>query len=151
MDGIYDTAAMVGNRVKTNLGSSFTNMSAQQWIRLVAVVGAYMLLRPYLLKLAERTQRKQLEKEEAEREAEAAQQRAAISPNELRGRRIEIPDDSDSDDDGGSGKPAVAQWGKKARRRQRAVARRMVEESESRLADAEGDEDDKDIEEFLVG
>ncbi|KLU88414.1 hypothetical protein MAPG_07399 [Magnaporthiopsis poae ATCC 64411] len=150
MDGIYDTAAMLGNRVKNNLGSSFTNMTAQQWIRLVTLVGAYMLLRPYLLKLAERTQRKQLEKEEAEREAEAAQQRAVISPNELRGRRIEIPDDSDSDEDN-NGKPAVAQWGKKARRRQRAMARKMIEENESRLAEAEGDEEDKDIEEFLVG
>lgn len=150
MDGIYDTAAMIGNRVKNNLGSSFTNMTAQQWIRLVTLVGAYMLLRPYLLKLAERTQRKQLEKEEAEREAEAAQQRAAISPNELRGRRIEIPDDSDSDDDNNK-KPAVAEWGKKARRRQRAMARRMIEENENRLAEAQGDEEDKDIEEFLVG
>lgn len=150
MDGIYDTAAMIGNRVKNNLGSSFTNMTAQQWIRLVTLVGAYMLLRPYLLKLAERTQRKQLEKEEAEREAEAAQQRAVISPNELRGRRIEIPDDSDSDEDN-NGKPAVAQWGKKARRRQRAMARRMIEENENRLAEAQGDEEDKDIEEFLVG
>ncbi|CRJ86987.1 hypothetical protein BN1723_000215, partial [Verticillium longisporum] len=43
-----------------------------------------------------------------------------------------------------------ADWGKKARRRQREVLKMMMDAEEERLAQEQEDEEDKDIEEFLI-
>ncbi|EHA55364.1 hypothetical protein MCOR27_006259 [Pyricularia oryzae] len=149
MDGLYNMATLVKDRVRNNLGNSLSQMSAQQWIRLITAICAYLLVRPYLVSLAGKVQMKQMEKEEARAEAEAAEQRAKMSPNEFRGQQIAgVPEDTDDEEDGEPAAPA--QWGKKARRRQRQVVRKILEDHEQKLADQAGDDEDKDIEEFLV-
>ena len=38
------------NRFVNNSIKSFENMTLQRWIRIILIVGAYLLIRPYLLK-----------------------------------------------------------------------------------------------------
>lgn len=124
----------------SNLWATFTDLSLHKLVRIVMVLGGYILLRPYLLKLSGRSQ---MDQHEAPLPEGA---KAAISPNSLRGQ-VDIPEDSgDEDEDGATG----ADWGKKARRRQRDVLKRLLDAEEERLAAEQEDEEDKDIEEFLV-
>lgn len=103
-----------------------------------------MLLRPYLVKYANRAQMKAFEEEAARAEAEA---KAKISPNALRGQ-VDIPDDTD-DEDGAKGQPSGADWGRTARRRQRQMIKKLLEAEEERLRESKEELEDKDIEEFL--
>ncbi|KAM7204372.1 Protein trafficking Pga2 [Rhypophila sp. PSN 637] len=141
--GVIDLVKIVGGRLQNNVRSGFAEMTAQQWIRLVIIVGAYMLLRPYLIKLGARSQMQSHEAAEAENEA-----KAKITPNQLRGQ-IDIPEDSD--DEGEEAADATgADWGKKARRRQRDMIKKLLEAEERRLQESKEEEEDKDIEEYLV-
>ncbi|AEO56248.1 hypothetical protein MYCTH_2142956 [Thermothelomyces thermophilus ATCC 42464] len=145
MDNVAGLASTIGNRFVTNLKGSFANMTPEQMIRLVIIVGAYLLLRPYLVKLGARAQMKAHEAEEARAEAAA---KAKMSANELRGR-VEIPDDTD-DEDEASAKASGPEWGKRARRRQREMIKKLLAAEEQRLRESQEELEDKDIEEFLV-
>jgi len=100
-----------------------------------------MLLRPYIIKLGSKSQMNTHEQDSAEQ--------AKISPNELRGR-VQIPEDSDSEDEGTTAQASGPDWGKKARRRQRDMIKKLLEAEERRLQESKEEEEDKDIEEFLV-
>ena len=52
------------NRLVNNSIKSFEGMTAQRWIRIILIVGAYMLVRPYLLKAAANRQKAALEREQ---------------------------------------------------------------------------------------
>ncbi|KAH7361971.1 trafficking PGA2 [Plectosphaerella cucumerina] len=129
------------DRTVNNLRQSFEDITMQKFIRLVIIVGAYVLLRPYLMKL---TSRSQMDQHETELDDPNAP-KAKISPNTLRGQ-VDIPEDTDDEEDAGT---SSADWGKKARRRQRAVIKQLLDAEEDRLAKAQEDDEDKDIEEFL--
>lgn len=148
-DSVSQLADILYTRTTTNVGSSFKQMSPQQWIRLVAIVGAYCLLRPYVMKMASKHQERQLEKaEEADKAAAAAA--AEISPNQLRGQ-VGIPEDSEDEDEAEQSQATAADWGKKARRRQRHVIKKLLDAEEERLRKLQEDDEDKDIEQYLVG
>ncbi|KAI0119908.1 DUF1531-domain-containing protein [Nemania sp. FL0031] len=140
-ESVWKLVALITDRTTTNLSASFDSMSAQQWIRLVAIVGAYALLRPYVIKMGAKHQEKQFEK--------AQQEGAQISPNELRGE-LGIPEDSDDDEDE-QGETTAADWGKKARKRQRNMIKQLLDAEEKRLQETIDEQEDKDIEEFLIG
>lgn len=154
---------MISARFATNVQTSFSNLSAQQWIRLVVVAGAYMLLRPYIIMIGGRVQMKQHEADEKESEEEAAAiaagEKPAMSANDLRGgsskslkAEIGIPDSDEdaSEDEATIAAASGADWGKAARKRQRRVLRKLLEAHEQKLADEQADEEDKEIQEFLV-
>lgn len=144
MDSLVNVVSTVGNRITSNLKATFADLSPEKWIRLVIIIGAYMLLRPYILKLGAKSQMRSHEESEEQPLAE-------ISPNQLRGK-VDIPEDSDGEEegDGGGAASTATDWGKKARRRQREVIRKMLDAEEERLNEQQGDDEDKDIEEFLV-
>jgi hypothetical protein len=125
-----------------NTHAGFARMTPKSWIRLITAVCAYVLLRPYLMKLGAHIQRKQLEKEEARMEEE----RAVISANELRtGRKVKIPGvESDDDEE----EVREGEWGRKARVRQRKLVKKAMERHEEMLSMV-GHESDKDIEDLL--
>ncbi|KAJ4381353.1 hypothetical protein N0V86_003702 [Didymella sp. IMI 355093] len=54
------------DRLVNNSIKSWEEMSAQRWIRIVMIVGAYLLVRPYLLAHAERSRKKRADKEAAD-------------------------------------------------------------------------------------
>ncbi|KAK4191678.1 protein trafficking Pga2 [Podospora australis] len=145
MEGLANIATTVGERFSTNIQATFTNMSPQQWIRLIIIAGAYLLLRPYIIKLGGKAQMAAHEREGAEEE----EAKAKISPNQLRGK-VNLPEDSDDEDDAEGGESSSADWGKKARRRQRDMIKKLLEAEERRLAESKEEEEDKDIEEFLI-
>lgn len=154
MDGIINLLYIAYERFTRNLRGTLEGMSPEKWIRIVIIVGTYMLVRPYLLKLGGKAQMNQHEKEAAEAEAEA-EAKAKLSPNELRGHKIEIPEDSDDSDAEGEGEgkkssSSATDWGKKARRRQRTMVKKLLDAEEKRLQELQEDDEDKDIEEFLT-
>lgn len=114
-------------------------MTPLKYIRLVAIVGAYLFLRPYLRKWGERTEAKQLAKVASEGEGE----KAKISPNALRdgGKEKSVSFRVDGEEEDGSANGA--EWGKKARKRQQKIVEKVMEK-------AEEVKDDKDILELLV-
>ncbi|KAI1635943.1 DUF1531-domain-containing protein [Biscogniauxia mediterranea] len=143
-ESISNLAKLVTTRVSNNVGESFTAMTTQQWIRLIVVVGGYMLLRPYIIKMGAKHQIKQLEKQHAEEERQAQ-----LSPNDLRGK-ISIPEDSDDEEEEEGAQASAADWGKKARKRQRNMIKKMLDAEEKRLQELQEDEEDKDIEKYFV-
>ena len=143
------------DRFKTNTGKSFSEMGSKDYIRLVIIIGTYLLLRPYLLKLGAHIQKKQLEKEEKKEEEERKARMGGLNANDLRGgRKIEIPgvDSEDENEeemivDETTGE-RVQEWGRKARVRQRKFIRKTMEEHERRLAE-KATESDQEIEDLL--
>lgn len=51
------------NRLVNNSIKSFEGMTTQRWVRIIAIVGAYMLIRPYLLRGAANRQKAAMDKE----------------------------------------------------------------------------------------
>lgn len=133
-----------GENFQRNTIDAFYSMTPEKYIRLIAIVGAYALIRPYVVKLGSRFQTKEHEKEVDPQEMEAA---AAISPNSLRGQ-VQVPEDSDEDETDAQG--TGADWGKKARKRQRQMVKRILDAEEKLRREQQEDDEDKDIEEFLV-
>ncbi|KAK2628751.1 hypothetical protein QTJ16_001854 [Diplocarpon rosae] len=121
-------------------------MTPLKYIRLIAILGGYLFLRPYLQKWGERTQAKQHEKVLAGDEA-------VLGANELRdggkgkrkgkGSGKSVKFQGAEEDEGGEDK---GDWGNKARKRQRDVEKKIIEREEERLVD----EGDIDIMEHLV-
>jgi hypothetical protein len=95
-----ETIRTYASNLVNNLHGSFARLKPEGWIRLVWIVGAYLLLRPYLVKLGARQQQKQHQDE-----GTAA---AHVHPNELRTGKKMAADDTQT-------RPAES--GKKARLR----------------------------------
>jgi hypothetical protein len=144
---LFSLFTMAGERFTTNLVGSFSTMTLKHWIRLVMIVGTYMLVRPYIIKFSAKYQQKQFEKAHEEDAA------AAISPNQLRGQ-VDIPEDSDDEgevqDPEATAASTSADWGKKARKRQRVMLKKLIDAEEQRLQELQDDEEDKDIEQYLT-
>lgn len=63
VDYVFDNLNVAKERLVTNSIASFEGMTAQRWIRIIVIIGGYMLLRPYLLGFAAKRQKAQFEKE----------------------------------------------------------------------------------------
>lgn len=124
---------------QTNTRDAFQRMTPKDYLRLVVIVCAYMLLRPYIIKLGARVQAQQLEKAQREEAVEAA-----MNGNDLRGlNSVPIPGvDSESEEENPEDKQRE-QWGRKARLRQRRMIREAI------IAREEDGESDEEIKEFL--
>jgi hypothetical protein len=141
---IVDQIQTFARNFLKNVIDTFGSLTIEKYIRLVVIVGAYMLLRPYVMKLGAKVQGREHEKEVDTEELEKA---PALTANGIRGQ-VEIPDDSD--DEEGEGEATGADWGKKARRRQRQLVKKLLEAEEQRRRELQEDDEDKDIQEFLV-
>lgn len=137
MEHIYTLA----ENFQRNLSETLSNMTPEKYIRLIVIIGAYALLRPYIMKVGARFQAREHEKEVDPDEMAAA---AAIPPNSLRGQ-VQVPDDSSDEGEGTAG-----DWGKKARRRQRQLVKKILDAEEELRRQQQEDDEDKDIQEFLV-
>lgn len=138
--------SVAGDNAVNNLRATFSDLSLKKAIRLCIIVFVYLLIRPYLVKWAGIRQMEQHEREAAAAKAER-ERIAAMSPNDVRGLKVaaEIPDT----DEDLAAESSATDWGSKARKRQREVLRRLVDANEKRLEEQLGDDEDKDIEEFL--
>jgi hypothetical protein len=131
----------MGKQAVSNFYYSFqdtaNSMSLSRWVRIIAIVGAYLLLRPWILKLAAYGMDKDLAKETAPKEAAAK-----ISPNSLRGG-VDAPEDSEDEEQ--EGETTGADWGKKAKKRQRDVLKKILEAEEL----LRKEDDDDEMKKFL--
>lgn len=125
-----------GANASNNLSKTFNDISVHGWIRLIMIVGGYLLLRPWLMKASSKLGVKEMEKQEAKDKA-----KAKMSPNELRGQGPDEEEDEEED-----AAATGADWGQKARIRQREVLKRLIEAEEKRR---EEEDDLKDIEDLL--
>ena len=119
------------------------SLQPRDYIRLIAIVGGYCLLRPYLIKLGGKQQAKDHERA---LDADETSSPAAVSPNTLRGQVDDMPEDSDNEEEikPGSG----VNWGQGTRSKQRRTLKQILEAEERKGAVEEADSD-KEIEEFL--
>lgn len=138
------------NNFTRNAIALWSDTTAKQWIRVIVIVGGYLLLRPYLEKLGAKMQGLQHEKELDPAEMGGAK----MSANDIRGVKLRgakgVPVDLKDSDEEDEAEGTGANWGKKARKRQRQHIKKVLEQDEKLRLEAEGDEDDKDIMEFLV-
>ena len=147
---LYKLLQTWSETLQLKIASSVSSLSLRDIIRLTIFLGGYILLRPYLLQLVARSQRKELEKSD---NAAATTSIGAIGEDAPLKERVQVPDDSSDDGEGGGASggstapAAAADWGKAARRRQRIMLRNLLEIDEKRRLEER--EDDKDIEEFL--
>jgi hypothetical protein len=63
VDYIFDNLNIAKDRLINNSIASVEGMTAQRWIRIIVIIGGYMLLRPYLLSFAAKKQKAQFEKD----------------------------------------------------------------------------------------
>lgn len=154
MAEIQETLMQWGHNFYNNSINMFEGMTIIKYIRLIAIVGAYIMIRPYIMKLGEKLQTKQHEKELDPDEMAEMEKQAKLSPNYLRGaggKNVSFDESGDEDGEGeGKATGGDVKWGKKAKRRQRHTIEKLLEEKEKALYDAQGEEDDKDILEYLV-
>lgn len=136
MDAVIGTVVYYIKNFLHNIINVFTGMDTTRWFRLVAIVGGYLLLRPLLLKLGERFQRKQHEAAVATR----AGPKARINPNTLRSGWVEPIEEEDEGEEQVTG----VEWGKKARKRQLNAEKREIQQ---RLKE---EQDEKEIKDLLV-
>lgn len=129
--------AQYGQNATNNISEAVTTMTLNSWLRLIVIVGGYMLLRPRALTFITRGAVKKMEEEDEREKA-----RAKITPNELRGAKMQLQEQEDEDVGDGTG----ADWGQRARIRQREVLKQMLEAEEKRR---EEEEEDKDIADLL--
>jgi hypothetical protein len=135
-----------------NITHMLDGMNAKRWIRLIAIVGAYFLLRPYLLKFGAKVQAAEHEKsihgaEELDKKAaEKEERKAKLAAGNIRGEVVEVRDSEEDDsEEEGEATANDVKWGKKARKRSRKVIREILEEQERLLEE----DDNEDIKEFL--
>ncbi|KOS18619.1 PGA2--like protein [Escovopsis weberi] len=141
-----------GSNARNNIADGVNNMTARSWIRLVIIVGGYMLLRQYVIKHSTKVAVRKLEQQEAEEKARAQGEAAKISPNDMRGLGASAsaaPDQLDDIDADEHAEGTGVDWGSRARVKQRKFLREMLEREEQRRME-EQDDDDADIKEFLV-
>ncbi|KAH7378159.1 trafficking PGA2-domain-containing protein [Cadophora sp. MPI-SDFR-AT-0126] len=125
------------------------DMTTLNYIRMIAIVGGYLFIRPYLQRYGERQQAKQMEKMLAQKEGgEGKGKKAKISPNALRdggaGKSVKFADEGAESEGEGVGEGGKEERGKKEKKRQKKVV-----EKKSRASEEE-ESDEMDIMEHLV-
>ncbi|KAK6361442.1 hypothetical protein TWF730_005170 [Orbilia blumenaviensis] len=127
-------------RISDNLSGTFGKLTGTDYIRLIAIIGGYLLLRPYLEKLGakyqERDHARAIDLENEQDSMAATGQKVRV----IAGEGHDLDDDDESSDEEG--------WGRKKRLQQRKERARKKKEIEDRIK-AEEDEEDKEIQEFL--
>ncbi|KAG9247539.1 protein trafficking Pga2 [Calycina marina] len=149
MEAVYVVEDYASNFM-TNVVNTLDGMDSKKWIRLVIVIGAYFLIRPWIMKFGEWVQEGEHKKAEnvtMEDLQIMAGEKPKLTPNDIRGNPTNLSEDTEDSEE--ESEATGANWGKKARRRQRQVLKRILAQEEALRLETDGDADDKDIKEFL--
>ncbi|KAF7904367.1 hypothetical protein BTUL_0003g00430 [Botrytis tulipae] len=133
-------------RNTTGAFAQMKDMELQKWIRIVAVVGAYLLIRPYFINLGAKKQEKEYAKARAGH-AEQKEKEKHVGANSFRDS-TKVSEDTDSEEDAKATSSDV-KWGGKARKKQRQAIRKILDQEEMLRKQQQEDDEDKDIQEFL--
>ncbi|CAD6502068.1 BgTH12-02311 [Blumeria graminis f. sp. triticale] len=146
MSAISGLVKQGGDNLVRNVWGMWDGMRLRDYIRIVIIVGGYLLLRPYLLKFAAKIQAKQY----AKIPDTDASVNVKISPNQLRGTSTVNSANNDLKDDENDRIASGADWGTKARKRQKKAIEKFTEKEEKKGLEAQGENDDKEIMDLLV-
>ena len=151
-------ASWAGN-LQRNTADVFQKLHPADYVRLITIICGYLLLRPYLIKVGAHVQ----EKEHARKNEPAAigsgedgsgsggyvSKHLDSSPQQQRTKPA-IPG-VDSDSEGEDGEAADgADWGRRARLRQRKIVREALAKHERQLQEMQQTESDKEIDDLLI-
>ncbi|RDW89177.1 hypothetical protein BP6252_01209 [Coleophoma cylindrospora] len=137
---LWENTKNAPTNLRKNAAASFTSLTFNGAIRLIVIVGAYILVRPYLVKLGAKMQGLDLDAANAARVPTGR-----VSANVLRGAPVKEESESEEETE-----TTGADWGKKARKRQRQLEKKKKQEVEKRLAEEQEELEDKELEEFLL-
>ncbi|KAG6006257.1 hypothetical protein E4U21_007220 [Claviceps maximensis] len=145
---LADRLAQYGSNAKHNIAEGISSMTIHTWIRIIVIAGGYMLLRPYLQQMVTKGAVRKMEADDKKARALAGDKddelaHPELTPNEYRGIKDKLYA-LEQDHEGADG--TSADWGQKARVRQRQMLRELLEEDERRRA---AQDEDADIQEFL--
>ncbi|CAD6502081.1 BgTH12-02323 [Blumeria graminis f. sp. triticale] len=146
MSAISGLVKQGGDNLVRNVWGMWDGMRLRDYIRIVVIVGVYLLLRPYLLKFAAKIQAKQHAKIP---DTDSSTSSVKISPNQLRSTGMVV---SEHDDLGDAEKDQIASGADretKARKRQKKAIKKVTEEEKKGL-EAQGENDDKEIMDLLI-
>ncbi|KAL8809038.1 MAG: hypothetical protein Q9200_003782 [Gallowayella weberi] len=115
-------------KLPRNTQESVQRLNFYGWVRLILVVAIYLLIRPWLMKLAERSQTASLEK---------AAKTSAVTPNVLRGHG-----QGATEEDSEESTSSSWSWGSKTRKRQKQAVDQGVEKE---MWKAEEEDEDEDV------
>ncbi|KAF2096696.1 DUF1531-domain-containing protein [Rhizodiscina lignyota] len=146
IDDVLNLLSLWAGNFHRNTTKAFADLRPKDYIRLVIIIGAYCLLRPYLMKLGAKLQARGYEREDRAAQEEAEKTR--LNGNDLRGTRIALPG-IESDDEEDEDEAEASSWGRKAKLRQRKMIRKKLEEQEERLRSMQEEESDQDIADLL--
>ncbi|CAD6503328.1 BgTH12-02995 [Blumeria graminis f. sp. triticale] len=147
MSAISGIVKQGGENLVRNVWGMWDGMCLRDYTRIVIIVGGYLLLLPYLLKFAAKIQAKQYAKVV---DTDASTSSDKLSHNQLWGPGTVDLTHSDSEDIQNDRIASGADWGTKARKRQKRATKIIIEEKEEKMLEAEGDIDDKEIMDLLV-
>ncbi|KAL8727369.1 MAG: hypothetical protein Q9181_005735 [Wetmoreana brouardii] len=116
-------------KIPRNTQESVQRLTLYGWLRLILIVAAYLLIRPYLMKLAGRSQMAAHE--------QAVNTHRTTTPNTLRGH-VEEPDEPEVEE----AMASSSSYESKIRRRQRQAIDGAVAKE---IAQAEDDDEDEDV------
>lgn len=133
-------ASFIESRAQT-VANTFTQVTLKGYLRIVIIIGTYLLFRRFLVQYAKKGQTA-----DHERELDFGQFVEDEAAKKSTQSQVEVPPDSDEEDGATTG----ANWGRPARRRQRDMIKNLLEAEEQKRIEEAGDASDKDIEEFLV-
>ena len=144
-------ASWAGN-LQRNTADAFHKLNPTDYIRLITIICAYLLIRPYLMKIGAKIQQKEYDRKAGPVEMDGQGSKAVDSfsqqTKQLHNHR-DSDSDSDNDSDGEREGEGV-NWGQRARLRQRKIVRRALAEHERNLQEMQQTESDKEIEDLLI-
>ncbi|KAI9646572.1 hypothetical protein NHQ30_004567 [Ciborinia camelliae] len=143
---LLETGATNFYRNATGMFQELKTLELQKWIRIVAIVGAYLLVRPYFINLGAKKQEQEYTKARAEH-AEKKEKEKHVGANSFRDS-VKIPEDTDSGEDAKASSNDV-KWGGKARKKQRQTIRKILDQEEKLRREQQEDDDDEDIQDLL--
>ncbi|RKF59286.1 putative trafficking pga2 [Erysiphe neolycopersici] len=132
-----------GDNLVRNVTGMWDGMGPRDYIRIVIIVGAYLLIRPYLLKFAAKIQAKEYAKHNSGKNK--LSETGKITPNDLRDGGQKKVDKTES-----VGITSGAGWGENARRRQKEEKTKSSKQQEQQTLDVNDEKKEIKILDYLV-
>ncbi|POS83851.1 hypothetical protein EPUL_005328 [Erysiphe pulchra] len=132
-----------GDNLVRNVTGMWDGMRPRDYIRIIVIVGAYLLIRPYLLKFAAKIQAKEYVKRNSEKNKQF--ETVKISPNDLRDGGQTKANEAES-----VGTTSGAGWGDNAKKRQKNSETKSLKQQEQQIPDVNNEKKDVNILDYLV-
>ena len=151
LNELVSWATFLRDRIAHTFNGSL-DLSSKEWIRMLAVVGAYLLIRPLFIWYGEYLQKKNLAKVANVKTEHYAEKAREGQVNSLRGAPTEskVGELESTGNDDAAATTGLEDEGKKIKKRQKKVTRFVMTEEERQRKEVEEDALDEDVSDFMV-